>query len=63
MADKRADLAVKKAAELDRELDEYIESLKKKADGKLRKPEVTEENWQEVQKRQHMINHVAMLSM
>ncbi|XP_073227337.1 tetratricopeptide repeat protein 4-like [Porites lutea] len=47
MADKRADLAAKKAAELDRELDEYIESLKKKADGKLRKPEVTEENWQE----------------
>ena len=49
MADERADLAAKKAAELDRELDEYIESLKKKADGKLRKPEVTEENWQEVQ--------------
>ncbi|CAH3159462.1 unnamed protein product [Porites evermanni] len=47
MADKRADLAAKNAAELDRELDEYIESLKKKADGKLRKPEVTEENWQE----------------
>ncbi|CAH3172379.1 unnamed protein product [Porites evermanni] len=47
MADKRPDLAAKKAAELDRELDEYIESLKKKADGKLRKPEVTEENWQE----------------
>lgn len=45
MADKKADLA----AELDRELDEYIESLKKKADGKMRKPEVTEENWEEVQ--------------
>ena len=49
MADKRTDLAVKKAAELDRELDEYIETLKKKADGKLRKPQVTEENWEEVQ--------------
>ena len=42
------DKAAKKAAELDKELDEYIESLKKKADGKKRETGFTEENWQEV---------------
>lgn len=49
MADERAKLAAKKAEELDKELDEYIESLKRKADGKKRETEVTEKNWQEVE--------------
>ena len=48
MADDKAELAAKKAAELDKELDEYIESLKKKAGGKKRETGFTEENWQEV---------------
>ena len=48
MADKKAELAAKKVAELNKELDEYIESVKKKADGKKREPQITEENWEEV---------------
>lgn len=48
MAAEKEELAVKKAEELDKELDDYIESLKKKAGGKKRETGFTEENWQEV---------------
>ena len=48
MADKKAELAARKVAELNKELDEYSESVKKKADGKKREPQITEENWEEV---------------
>lgn len=48
MADKKAAEASKKAMELDKEIDEYIESLKKKSNGKKREIEFKEENWEEV---------------
>lgn len=48
MADEKATAATKTAAELDKELDEYIGSLQKKSNGKKREIEVTEENWEEV---------------
>ncbi|KAK2555055.1 Tetratricopeptide repeat protein 4 [Acropora cervicornis] len=51
MADKKAELAMKKAEELDKELDEHIEFLKKKCGGKKRETGFTEENWeQEIEK-------------
>ena len=59
MADEKAELAAKKAEELDKELDEYIESLKRKADGKKREPGFTEENWQEVKMSRVFESHVA----
>ena len=48
MADKKAELAMKKAEELDKELDEHIEFLKKKCGGKKRETGFTEENWEQV---------------
>lgn len=48
MADKKAELAMKKAEELDKELDEHIEFLKKKGGGKKRETGFTEENWEQV---------------
>ena len=48
MADKKAESAKKTAAELDKEIDDYIESLKKKSGGKKREPGFTEDNWEEV---------------
>lgn len=63
MADDRAELAAKKAEELDKELDEYIESLKKKSGGKKREATVTEENWQEVGRTERKCDkHVACLN-
>ncbi|XP_068676608.1 tetratricopeptide repeat protein 4-like [Montipora foliosa] len=47
MADKKAESAKKKAVELDKEIDDYIESLKKKSGGKKREPAFTEDNWEE----------------
>ena len=48
MADDKAAQASKKAAELDKEIDEFVDSLKKKSEGKKRDLEWTEENWKEV---------------
>ena len=48
MADKKVELAMKKAEELDKELDEHIELLKKKCGGKKRETGFTEENWEQV---------------
>ena len=48
MADERAAAARKKAEELDQEIDEFMESLKKKSDGKKREIDFKEENWEEV---------------
>ncbi|KAL9950832.1 hypothetical protein ACROYT_G043396 [Oculina patagonica] len=47
MADEKAAKASKKAQELDKEIDEFIESVKKKSHGKKREIEFKEENWEE----------------
>ena len=48
MADEKLTAARKKAEELDQEIDEFMESLKKKSNGKKREIEFKEENWEEV---------------
>lgn len=48
MADEKAAEASKKAVKLDKEIDEFIESVKKKSNGKKREIEFKEENWEEV---------------
>lgn len=48
MADEKAAEARKKAEELDQEIDEFMESLQKKSNGKKREIDFKEENWEEV---------------
>ena len=48
MADEKVAAARKKAEELDQEIDEFMESLKKKSNGKKREIDFKEENWEEV---------------
>ena len=48
MADEKVAEARKKAEELDEEIDEFMESLKKKNNGKKREIDFKEENWEEV---------------
>lgn len=48
MADEKVASARKKAEELDQEIDEFMESLKKKSNGKKREIDFKEENWEEV---------------
>lgn len=48
MADEKVASARKKAEELDQEIDEFMESLKNKSNGKKREIDFKEENWEEV---------------
>lgn len=48
MADEKVAAARKKAEELDQEIDEFMESLKNKSNGKKRELDFKEENWEEV---------------
>ena len=48
MADRKTKEAVKKAAELDKELDEYIQSIEEKSKGYKYESGITEENWEQV---------------
>lgn len=48
MADEKAAEARKKAEELDKEIDGFMESLTKKSNGKKREIDFKEKNWEEV---------------
>ena len=48
MADEKVAAARKKAEELDQEIDGFMESVKKKSNGKKREIDFKEDNWEEV---------------